>query len=218
VPETSLTVRRGRGWALVSLASGRGLNRLGTSALHALTDLVSGLLAEKELACLGITGEGGSFAVGADLNEILALKPHTAREFSELGNGLFRMMERSGKVTVAAINGFCLGGGLDLALSADWRLATPGSLFGHPGADLGLITGFGGTQRLPRLVGMKRSLDVLFSGARIDGRKAYQLGLVQELCSPEELREQLTSRLKHFAAMPDGMAGELKSGLRRLAG
>lgn len=218
MPDTRLEVSEGDAWALVTMSSGRGLNRLGTAVLGDLTAVIGQLLARRDLTCVGITGLGSSFAVGADLNEILALDPPGAREFSAAGNALFRLMERSHKLTVAAVDGFCLGGGLDLALAADWRMATPDSRLGHPGSDLGLITGFGGTQRLPRLVGTKSSLEMLMSSSRVDGRRAYEMGLVQELCREEDFMGQVRDRLERFGALPAAAVREIKSGLRQAAG
>lgn len=213
MPETRLSLQRGPGWALVRMSSGNGLNRLGTETLLELEGMLRRLLSEEGITCLGLSGTGGSFAVGADLNEILALEPPTARDFSDLGNTLFRIIERSEKLVVAAIDGFCLGGGLDLALATDWRLATPRSRFGHPGAELGLITGFGGTQRLPRLVGMKRSLGILFTADRLDGPAAHRMGLVQELCAEDGFQEQVRHRLESFASVPSGVLRDLKARL-----
>ncbi len=208
---TNIVVQREPGYAVLRLSSRAGLNRLGAELLHTLSKHIARCLADPELRCLVIHGVGGSFAVGADLNEILELDPAGARLFSDLGNSIFRNIERSSAVVIAAVDGYCLGGGLDLALSADWRISTHRSTFGHPGADLGVITGFGGTQRLSRLIGHKKSLEMFFSARRVKAQEAYLTGLVQELCSEEDLESRLSERIEHFLNMESVGIGELKS-------
>jgi len=115
---------------------------------------------------------------------------------------------------VAGIDGFCLGGGLDLALAADWRLATSRSVFGHPGADLGLITGFGGTQRLPRLIGAKRAAHLMYTAQRISAEDAYAAGLLQEVCSEGEFRDTLKERIRTFAALSPEWVRDIKREFR----
>jgi len=193
-----VTTERGEGWALITLSSPAGLNKLGTETLIPLLEEVRTSLTDG-CRCLGITGEGDSFAVGADLKEIGSLTPVTAREFSDLGNSIFRLLEKSDTMVVAGIDGFCLGGGLDLALAADWRIATPRSVFGHPGADLGLITGFGGTQRLPRLIGTRRAVNWLYTAERVNALEAYASGLLQEISAQNDLPEILMERIRAFA-------------------
>ena len=141
--DTRVDIYRTGDCAVITLSSPDGFNRLGTQVLESLRSEVERAL-EGNCRCLGITGKGKSFAVGADLRELSALSPEPARALSDLANGVIRLLENSGVPVVAGIDGFCLGGGLDLALGADWRLASSTSVFGHPGADLGIITGFGG--------------------------------------------------------------------------
>jgi len=210
LPTSTLTVDRGDGWAVLRLSTPDGLNRLGTDTLKNLLREIKGLISRPGLRCLALTGDGGSFAAGADLREILRLDSASARAFSDLGNSIFRCLENSGAVVVAGIDGFCLGGGLDLALCADWRLATRRSVFGHPGADLGLITGFGGTQRLPRLIGMKRAVSLLMSAERISADQAYGCGLVQEVCEPDEFESKMKDTVQRFASFPSENIAEIK--------
>ncbi len=210
---TDIIIQREPGYAVLRFSSPAGLNRLGTELLDTLFLHTAKYLADPELRCLVIQGVGGSFAVGADLNEILNLDPASARLFSDLGNSIFRAIERSSTAVIAAIDGYCLGGGLDLALAADWRISTQRSVFGHPGADLGVITGFGGTQRLSRLIGHKKSLEMFFSARRVKAQEAYLTGLVQELCSEEDFESRLTARIEHFLNMESSSIGDLKSRL-----
>jgi enoyl-CoA hydratase len=124
------------------------------------------------------TGTGNAFASGADLREIANVTRDTAREFSLRGQRLMAKIESLPKVTVAAVNGFCFGGALDLALSCDRRIAAPSATFAHPGASLGIITGWGGTQRLPRLIGEANALEMFFTAAPITAERASFIGLV----------------------------------------
>jgi len=196
------------------MSTSRGFNKLGSKTLVPLIELIESLLSREGLTCLGIMGEGGSFAVGADLREIRELIPESARRFSDLGNSLFRLLETTDTIVVAGIDGFCLGGGLDLALSADWRISSKRSVFGHPGADLGLITGFGGTQRMPRLMGKSKTVEMIYKAERIDAHTAYNSGLLQELCTVERFEESMYERLDFFASRPAEVLREIKCRFR----
>lgn len=134
-----------------------------------------------------IASNARSFAAGADLGEITALDGIAARQFAALGQALFARIQRFPLPVVAAVRGFCVGGGLDLALACRARVAAYGAAFGHPGATLGLMTGWGGTQRLPRLVGRTEALRILLTGERIPAAQALTLGLVDELVPSAEL-------------------------------
>jgi enoyl-CoA hydratase/carnithine racemase len=127
------------------------------------------------------TGAGDIFASGADLREILKLTPDTARAFSLRGQALMSSIASLPMPTVAAINGFCFGGGLDLALACGMRIACPNAVFSHPGASLGIITGWGGTQRLPRLIGQARTLEMLYTADRMSAEEAHNIGLVDAI-------------------------------------
>jgi enoyl-CoA hydratase len=214
---TSVTTVRGESWALISLRSPAGLNKLGTGTLVPLLEEIKASLSQG-LRCLGLTGEGGSFAVGADLKEIGGLTPATAREFSDLGNTIFRLLENADTMIVAGIDGFCLGGGLDLALAADWRIATARSVFGHPGADLGLITGFGGTQRLPRLIGVSRAVNWLCTAGRFSASDARMAGLIQEMTTEDDFKEILMNRIRGFNALSPEWIRDVKRGFRGYGG
>lgn len=213
MPFTSVKTESGEGWCVVRLSSPDGLNRLGTGTLNLLYSELNYVLSG-DCRCLAVVGEGRSFAVGADLREIGRMGPDEAREFSRLGNGIFHLLERCDAVVVAGIDGFCLGGGLDLALSADWRIATGRSVFGHPGADLGLVTGFGGTQRLPRLAGRHRAAWWLYTGEKIPAREAYGAGVLQEICSGDTFENALLDRVEQFAARPVPWIREVKQSFR----
>ena len=156
--------------------------------LHALRKQMDVLARASELRAAVLTGTGKCFAAGAELEEVAALTPHEALRFSALGQSVMRALERSAKPIVAAIRGFCLGGGFDLAMACHLRVAATDAVFGHPGGSLGILTGWGGTQRLPRLLaraGRSRALEALTTGRRIAADEAYAWGLVNRLAPPE---------------------------------
>lgn len=128
-----------------------------------------------------------SFATGAEVEQVTVLEGVRAREFAERGQGTCRRVEAFPLPVVAAIRGYCLGGGLDLALACHGRVASYDASFGHPGASLGLVTGWGGTQRLPRLLGKATALQMLLTGDRIPATQALSMGLVDELAPSLDL-------------------------------
>jgi enoyl-CoA hydratase len=156
-------------------------NPLSSATLNELANAVSALTAREELKAIIFTGSEDVFASGADIRELAELDPERATEFSKVGQELFQTIADAGQVTIAAINGYCMGGALDLALSCDIRIASPQAVFRHPGARLGIITGWGGTQRLPRLIGRARALDFLLSARLMKGHEALEVGLINQL-------------------------------------
>jgi len=148
------------------------VNNLLTAIDHVISDNVTKVV---------FTGAGDAFASGADLREISSLTSDSARVFAERGQMLMNKIDKLHVPTIAAINGYCFGGGLDLALACKARIASPNAVFCHPGVSLGIITGWGGTQRLPRLIGKARAMEMLLTGERIEARKALGIGLVNSI-------------------------------------
>ena len=128
-----------------------------------------------------IAGNESFFSAGAELEEIAALSGPAAYQFSTMGQDLMRTLDEFPAPVYAAIAGYCMGGGLDLALACHYRIASPNAVFGHRGAALGLITGWGGTQRLPRLVGKARALEMFIRAEKMHARRALQIGLVEAM-------------------------------------
>ncbi|MDT5062137.1 MAG: enoyl-CoA hydratase [Acidobacteriota bacterium] len=153
-------------------------NSLSVATLKELDAVVSSLIARTDINAIIFTGTSDVFASGADIRELRALTPATAGEFAKRGQRLFQKIADAKQLTIAAINGYCMGGGLDLALACDLRCASPGAIFAHPGARLGIITGWGGTQRLPRLIGTARALEMFASAKHVTSNEAYEMGLV----------------------------------------
>jgi enoyl-CoA hydratase/carnithine racemase len=179
---------RGR---LLRLTSADGLNRLTRSCMLALTETVRELASRDQP--LIIAGNSNFFSVGADLNEISRLSGPEAYEFSKMGQALMDEIEHFPAPVYAVVSGHCMGGGLDLALACHRRIAAPHALFGHRGAALGLVTGWGGTQRLPRLIGRARALEILVAAERIAAEQALGMGMVDLVCPLPE--KQAIARL-----------------------
>jgi len=164
------------GLVVLGLQSADKTNRLTRACVLALTAGIHELAhAAKPLI---ITGNEKYFSVGADLGQIAALHGHEAYRFSQMGQALMKAIEQFPAPVYAAINGYCMGGGLDLALACHRRIASSHCVFGHRGATLGLITGWGGTQRLPRLVGKAKALELFVAAEKLHAHDALKIGLV----------------------------------------
>jgi len=168
-----------RGVTIIRLQSDDGTNRLTRACVLSLTDAVGNLA--REPRPLIITGNQKFFSAGADLGEIAALTGPAAYEFSKTGQELMNIIESLPAPVYAAINGYCMGGGVDLALACHRRIASPHAIFGHRGAALGLMTGWGGTQRLSRLIGRARALEMFVAAEKMHARDALRFGLIDAL-------------------------------------
>ncbi|MGA7852406.1 MAG: enoyl-CoA hydratase/isomerase family protein [Candidatus Acidiferrales bacterium] len=177
---------------LLKLESDDGYPRLSRAVMQALAGEIRRLARAPEFVGAVITGNERAFAVGADIAELAQLRVDEGFEFSRRGQDVMATIARSRKPVVAAVRGFCFGGGLDLALACGARIASPDAIFAHPGGTLGIVTGWGGTQRLPRLIGRGRALEMFVTGARIGADEARAGGLISDVVSSEELvREAL---------------------------
>ena len=156
-------------------------NPLSIEVLESLDGIVDGARNSFTIEKLVFTGTGTAFASGANLLEIAAVTPETAKKFSLRGQRLMNNVANLSIPTVAAINGFCFGGALDLALACSKRIAAPDATFCHPGVGLGIITGWGGTQRLPRLIGEANALEIFFTAKPINALNALRIGLIDHI-------------------------------------
>ena len=168
------TTEKFEGCTLLRLVSEDGTNKLSRARVQALTETTLSLPAVPLLIC----GNSKFFSVGADLEEINALRGHDAFEFALLGQRLMQAVAEFPAPTCAVIEGWCMGGGFDLALACRFRVASPHAIFGHRGAALGLMTGWGGTQRLPRLIGSSRALEMFLMAEKVHAQKAWEWGIV----------------------------------------
>src|SRR5438477_7357768 len=155
------------------------LNALSSHVLAELGAAIASAEKDASVGAIAVIGAGEkAFVAGADIVELNTLNAVGGKRFSEAGQRVFDQIESCGKVVIAAINGFCLGGGCELAMACHLRLAVPGAKFGQPEVSLGLIPGAGGTQRLARLVGKGRALELILSGNTIDAAEAHRIGPV----------------------------------------
>ena len=158
-------------------------NPLSIAVIRQLCEAIDEVENDEHVAAVIFTGTDGVFASGADLREIAEVTPATVREFAIRGQALMSKIAALPQTTVAAINGYCFGGALDLALACDRRIASPNAQFAHPGAGLGIITGWGGTQRLPRLVGRGNAMEMFFTAEAIWAERAVAIGLIDEIAA-----------------------------------
>jgi enoyl-CoA hydratase len=173
--------------AVLILESEDGLPRIERQVLAEIASQIEEGNATRAFSGFVITGTEQAFAVGADISEIARLTPSEAHDFSREGQRVMRLVEQSRMPVIAAIRGYCMGGGLDLALACHARIATTDAVFAHPGGALGILTGWGGTQRLMRLTGRTRALEMLVTGRRLSVHEALECGLVTKTVSAEEL-------------------------------
>lgn len=166
---------------VLRLCSEDGTNRLTRLCVLALRETIHELARSGEPVI--VAGNSKFFSAGADLEQIATLTGAAAFEFAQIGQALMNAIERFPAPVYAAIEGYCMGGGLDLALACRRRIASPHAVFGHRGAALGLITGWGGTQRLPRLIGKGRALEMLVAAEKLPANAALKIGLVDAVVS-----------------------------------
>jgi enoyl-CoA hydratase/carnithine racemase len=189
-------IERFKGFRVLRLQSADGTNRLTRECVLALTAVIQELAQGAEP--LVITGNSKFFSVGADLDEIVILTGPAAYEFAKMGQDLMNLIEYFPSPVLAAITGYCMGGGLDLALACHRRIASPHAVFGHRGAALGLITGWGGTQRLPRLIGKAKAMEMFLTAEKIRAAEALRIGLVESV-APDPVKEAAQQLVKLLA-------------------
>ncbi|MBZ5514143.1 MAG: enoyl-CoA hydratase/isomerase family protein [Acidobacteriia bacterium] len=164
------------------------LNALNRQVMQELDECFRGLQTDDGVRVVILTGAGEkAFVAGADINELAALTPLEGQEFSRYGQGVLDRIENLGKPVIAAVNGFALGGGCELAMACTLRVASESARFAQPEVKLGIIPGYAGTQRLARLVGKGRALELILTGEAVTAQEAYRLGLVNQVVPPAEL-------------------------------
>jgi len=178
----------------------KSLNTLSYKTLDELRDAFTRAQTDPETKVLLITGAGRkAFIAGMDINELSLCEPISGKEVAQRGQALFGFLEQLGKPTIAVVNGFALGGGMEIVLACTMRVAAPNAKFGLPEVGLGIIPGYGGTQRLPRLVGKGRAMEIILSAEAIDAEEAYRIGLVNKIFPGESLLEDARRFAQRFA-------------------
>ena len=185
--------------ALVTIDRPEALNALNSTVIAELEQVVTALENDSTIRAMILTGEGRSFVAGADIGEQYPLDLDGGRRWGQRGSALFRRMERLEFPTIAAVNGFALGGGCELAMSCDIILASEKAKFGQPEVGLGITPGFSGTQRLPRRVGVAKAKELIFSGRMVKADEAERIGLVNAVYAPEALLDGAMEMARSFA-------------------
>ena len=185
---TSLLIDIADGAAVVTINRPAALNALNAVILEELTAAFAELKGNNAVACVILTGSGAkAFVAGADIAAMQPLDAVAAGQFARLGHAVLNDIEKFPKPVIAAVNGFALGGGCELAMACDIRIAAENARFGQPEVNLGVIPGFGGTLRLSRLVGKGRAKELIFTGDMIDAQEAYRIGLANKVVAAEDL-------------------------------
>lgn len=185
--------------ALLTLDRPKSLNALDASLLGALGEAVEAVGRDPGLRVLVVTGEGRAFAAGADIEAMSKMKGVEAESFSRLGHRTFGALEALEIPTIAAVNGFALGGGCELACACDWIYASTKAVFGQPEVKLGLLPGFGGTTRVTRRVGVAWAKEMILGGQNLSAEEALRIGLANRLFPPDELVERTLERANDIA-------------------
>lgn len=197
----NLTLEREDGIATVTINRPKKLNALNATTLIEIEDAFDALARDDGVRAVIVTGAGDkAFVAGADIRELSEETAITGHRAAQAGQETFRKIEALGKPVVAAVNGFALGGGLELALACHLRVASETAKLGLPEVTLGVIPGYGGTQRLSRLVGRGRALELILTGGHIDAAEAYRIGLVNRVVAPEALLTETVALVKQIIA------------------
>lgn len=188
------------GIRLLTINKPQSLNALDSEVLRELGSVVAETAADESIRVLIITGEGRAFVAGADISEMVSKDPMQGLAFGKFGAEVFRAIEQLPIPVIAAINGFALGGGCELAMACDLRIASTKAKFGQPEVGLGIIPGFSGTQRLPRLVGPAKAKELVYTGEVIRADEALHIGLVNKVVEPEALMDEALALAEKIAA------------------
>ncbi len=198
--------------ATIVLNRPESLNALNTALLTELRTALEYAEADTAVRVLVITGAGDkAFCAGVDVAEIVEKSPEEARAFSQWVQAIFTIIEELKKPVIAKINGFCLGGGLELAMACDFRIASDTSRFGLPEVNLAIIPGGGGTQRIPRLIGKTKALELLMTGSPIDAAEAFRLTLVNEIVPADNLEKKVDEFVQKLLEKSPVTLGILKA-------
>lgn len=185
---------------VIKINNPEALNALNTAILKELDAAFTEVAEDNGILAVVLTGEGRAFVAGADISEMKSKNAIEGEIFGKLGASVFRKIELLPKPIIAAVNGFALGGGCELAMSCDIRLASAKAKFGQPEVGLGITPGFSGTQRMPRLIGMGKAKELIYTADIIDAAEAYRIGLVNHVYEPEALMEEAMKMAEKIAS------------------
>ena len=203
MPFDNLLVQRESGVAVLTVQRPQRLNALDAATLDEIRQAVLDFQQDESIRCVIVTGAGDkAFVAGADINEIARDTPEGARQRALRGQHVFDLIEQLGKPVIAAVNGFALGGGCELAMACTLRIAADTARFGQPEINLGLIPGFAGTQRLARLVGKTKAMELILTGTPISASDALAIGLVNRVVPAADLMNDARALAAELAAKP----------------
>ena len=188
------------GILLVTISRPKAMNALNTRFFNEMDDLIEKVSKDSSIKVMVITGEGKAFVAGADIAEMVNKNQEEGSAFSRLGQNTFRSLEKLDIPVIAAVNGFALGGGMELTMACDIRIASTKAKFGQPEVNLGLIPGYAGTQRLSRLTNLGTALYLLMTADMIGADDALRIGLVQKVCEPDTLLDEVMKIAKNIAS------------------
>ena len=209
----------------IQINNPKALNALNSSILHEFNRALTVVENDKNIRVLIITGVDKSFVAGADISEMAKLDETAGKAFGEFGSEIFRRIELLHIPVIASINGFALGGGCEIAMSCDIRIASENAKFGQPEVGLGITPGFSATQRLPRLVGLGKAKELIYTASIINADEALRIGLVNKVCTPETLEEETLKMAQKIAsqapiavqyakkAINEGMDTDIEAGI-----
>jgi enoyl-CoA hydratase len=201
--------------ATLTINRPEALNAINMDVLKGLHDHLLEVSRNDSVSIIKIIGSGEkAFVAGADIAGMKNMTPMQAEEFAAYGQRTFRMLETSKKITIAVVNGFALGGGCELAMSCDLIYASSKAKFGQPEVNLGLIPGFGGTQRLQRLVGIQKARELIYTGKIISADEAKAIGLVAQVFAPEELENEISKLIEEITSKGRYALSQAKSAMR----
>ena len=187
---TKLIIEKKEKVCIVSINNPQALNALNSTVLEELDRAFSEIAADDGIAAVILTGAGKSFVAGADISQMSTMNAAQGKAFGEYGAAVFRKIELLDKPVIAAVNGYALGGGCELAMCCDIRIASAKAKFGQPEVGLGITPGFSGTQRLPRIVGPGKAKELIYTAGIIDAAEACRIGLVNKVTEPEALMDE----------------------------
>ena len=200
---------------VITMNRPEALNALNDQVLRDLNQVLDQVEENEEILVAVITGAGRSFVAGADIGQMSTLTAAEGKKFGALGNRIFLKLENLSKPTIAAVNGFALGGGCELSMACDIRVASEKAKFGQPEVGLGITPGFGGTQRLPRIVGTANAMELILTAQTINAARALEIGLVSHVYAPEELMDKAMELANAIAANAQVAVRQSKAAIRR---
>jgi len=211
----NIVIEKKENIGILKLDNPKTLNALNIETLNDLDQGIEALGKDPEIYVIIITGNGKAFVAGADISEMVKMNAEEGRQFADFGSKVFRKIELLEKPVIAAVNGYALGGGCELAMACDLRIASNKAKFGQPEVSLGITPGFAGSQRLPRLVGLGKAKELIFTGNVIGAEDAEKIGLVNKVVDLENLMNESLEMAKKIVKNGQMAVGYSKTAINR---